>query len=86
MRGVPGLRGPGRMTRMAIAICGSAKRAAPNRLIGRAEPETQTGQSPLPNTAADRAGERWRDPLRSIPSFPLTFGPTRIVIPLARYR
>ena len=45
-----------------------------------------TGQSPLPNTAADRAGERWRDALRSIPSFPLTFRPTRIVIPLARYR
>ncbi len=41
MRGVPGLRGPGRMTRMASAICGSAKRAAPNRLIGRAELETQ---------------------------------------------
>src|SRR5438128_11419566 len=41
---------------------------------------------PLSNTAADRAGERWRDPPRSIPSFPLTFGPTRIVIPLARYR
>jgi hypothetical protein len=40
----------------------------------------------LPNTGADSAGERWRDPRRSIPSFPLTFGPTRIVIPLARYR
>jgi hypothetical protein len=36
---MPGLSRPGRMTRMATAVCGSAKRAAPRQFLDRAKPK-----------------------------------------------
>jgi hypothetical protein len=48
---MPGLSRPGKMTRMATAVCGSTKRAAPGQFRGRAKTRSLTGQSPLPETA-----------------------------------
>src|SRR5260221_3218952 len=58
----------------------SRHRLPRHRTLGSDRPDQLFGKPTL------HVVERWRDPLRSTPSFPLTFGPTRIVIPLARYR
>jgi hypothetical protein len=48
---MPGSSRPGKMTRMATAVCGNTKRAAPGQFRGHSKTRGLTGQSPLPKTA-----------------------------------